>query len=517
MKQFITTTLACFSLGIMLSGNVFAQTYKMKDSISNKDQSTFLGNIKRVFPLNVELAYNITSNDSRMNYEDMNDRIIYNDLYRKAYLDSLKADPKNPFLFSKLAYYYQNIQHKDSTSILFHKSLDNMTLEGFDGDSSKYYSFRSTVKYNLGMASTESDVKATLRLNPLDDNAIGMYAIYLIQNGKYDEAEEICTNALTSKKNTSEIPMLMYTFSKIYRKATVFAPMTKKEKTPFIKKDIMELIDFKSMDKFAKKTKKVQVLQNTYQMSKILALVMKATIFRQDEFFNPILEYTENDVKLIQELIEWNTTSIENKTLNNFSANKNLATLYWMIGETDSMMKHARIAIRDFPIQKTTTSFDADDIFSVVLLSLKMQKNYPEFEQTLFSDIEATKIVNLSPIESHINLAKLNLYREDFEKCAEHLVIAKNIDENNLELNRVIIQYHLAMGNMDDFQAYINKCRDMEKTDVETGNLALQLGFYNLFVGDAQEAYNTLSIAKEKLEGCTLCDQMIEKYIEVGE
>jgi tetratricopeptide (TPR) repeat protein len=293
--------------------------------------------------------------------------------------------------------------------------------------------------------------------------------------------------------------------------------MTKKEKTPFIKKDIMELIDFKSMDKFAKKTKKVQVLQNTYQMSKILALVMKATIFRQDEFFNPILEYTENDVKLIQELIEWNTTSIENKTLNNFSANKNLATLYWMIGETDSMMKHARIAIRDFPIQKTTTSFDADDIFSVVLLSLKMQKNYPEFEQTLFSDIEATKIVNLSPIESHINLAKLNLYREDFEKCAEHLVIAKNIDENNLELNRVIIQYHLAMGNMDDFQAYINKCRDMEKTDVETGNLALQLGFYNLFVGDAQEAYNTLSIAKEKLEGCTLCDQMIEKYIEVGE
>src|SRR6476620_520686 len=74
---------------------VFSQTYEFKKKFSKEERGAFLGMTKKIFSINNQVSYNLSSKDAEINFSDMNDEIQYNDDYLKKLKTKLSKDSLN--------------------------------------------------------------------------------------------------------------------------------------------------------------------------------------------------------------------------------------------------------------------------------------------------------------------------------------------------------------------------------------------------------------------------------------
>ena len=422
MRNFFLVSSVLF----VLSFSSFSQEYEMISQPKQTELASLFGYIKHVLPVGIDFEYNIHSNDLQADFEAMKDFVRYDSAFFVKHRNLSKSDPNNPFHYNNMATCYKENSMRDSSQIYFYKAMQNMSMDYFR-DSAAYYSYLSVIKQNLGVDGL-FELKRAIKLNPIDSTAVGLYPMYLMGQSKFEEARTVCEKAL--KKEYQQSPLLMLGLNEIFSQLAKYNPENDSNCKVVRNTDLNEILNFKSVEKFAKKAK-VQEAKNVTPLLETLAFAFKIGFFEKDKNYNPILKFTTNDNQRIDQLIKWNHSSIKSKTLNLFTANKNLSFLFFLKNNHDSTLFYAKEAINIFPIMKNADKFNGNDIFSILEMSLRMQGKYSDLAGVISSDIDAKYLFGIPPFLGNLNLATLFMYDNNYQMCAEHAIRAKNINEDD--------------------------------------------------------------------------------------
>ncbi len=518
-RLFIITLLVLFSIH-----NICAQTYELKKTITPDDKKELLNLSKELFEINVDFSYSITSKDAATSFSEMSDGLIYNEDYLKKNQKELLNDSLNPVLFNNIGNYYSSAKKVDLANHFFQQSynhLKHLPSSYLKNDSAFYYSFRGILKMNLGMENENAieDIKKAMEINPNDSIALAFYPYFLISSGKFEDARKLCTASLNTKSKHSTFWYIMLVMTDAFEGFQSFVAEIEEDEKLKIKYrsiDYNKLIDFKLINKYADKYKEDVVIQNARTMADLLALLPKVYLFERIDDFEIVFEFTSKEAKKIKSIEKGLMASSADKTMNEYTLNKNFGYVYFMLDDLDKSIDYFNKAIELFPIDKQDNYFTSADSYNALLTIHLAKKDTLNFQKTLEEKIKVEPNGTKSVIDIFL-LANLYFKLNELDSAQKWCKKATKVDAKHFETLRLLAHLDFVKGFNSMAQYYLDEAIKHGQSMYDQYLIAMQYAIYYIHNGaDANSAYNYIKIAKESLEGndCELCDTLIENYIK---
>lgn len=500
---------------------LFSQTYEFKKKFSKEERGAFLGMTKKIFSINNQISYNLSSKDAEISFSDMNDEIQYNDDYLKELKTKLSKDSLNAITLNNLGNYYTNKGNKPLAKKYFKKSLDNLSLQTFvKKDSAQYYSFRGILKSNLETSGAITDIEKALRINPNDSISILFYPMFLIQQNRFSESKKICIDALDKKNESPTMPYTFLCMSILFENVSTILDPSKKEASR--NKNYDELVDYSLIYQYADKYKSSIQVQNLKKMSEILGLFIRMYQFDLNEDNEILLNFSSREITKINTLEKEFKELLAKGKINPFTANKSLCTLHFMLGNKDKAIEYGKKAIALFPESKKNIQFNPYETYDLLLSLYQLKKDQVNFKKTLAEKIQKSSQEE-KKINDYLSMAYSYLYENDFVQSEEWCKKAREIDSDNFEALSLLSHLKF-MSNPNSLenslgQFYMEQASRQVKVDFDNYTLGLQAAIYMILYGnpnDAKLAYDNIQNSRKLTQKeCKICDELIGRYITV--
>lgn len=505
--------------------NVYSQLYQMKKMLSPSEKNELLHKANELFEFEPLLSYSFGTDDLKASFTEINDPKQYNDEYLKKLENTYSKDSLNSFVLYLLGDFYTNTGILSLAESYFKKALDNLKYDDFKTDRARYYSARGMIKFSLKKEDANMDFEKSLSINPNDSVSMSFYPFILIATGAFENASNILTKSLEQKTKQPSVPYSFFICSELLKKFQEIHKTVQEntdKKYEYRKKDYQQLFDYALINKYEKKFKKNTEIINARVMADIFGLYLKLVVFDLDSVSKePILQYTQSDLKTIAHIQDWLLSASINNQLNGYSVNRNLGMINYMLGNSSVATDYFSKAIEIFPLSKLSDDFNPYQSFENLITIYHSKGDTANWRKTI------EKRISMDPFRKelktdYLNLSYYFLADDSFEKAKYWAKKAEKIDADHFETLRLLAHLNFLDGlyYMTDFYANI-----IEKTpfnSYQAYKLFLQFGIYGLFNGVAQGAYNNIETArkayKEYLPNtkCNLCDELESKYIELA-
>ena len=357
-----------FTIILICLNKTYGQQYEMKKQLSADEKKELLDISKEIRRIPQEFRYSISTEETKSSFNKMYDERKQN---KNSCLEKLQKtlskDSLDPAILYFIGNYYTKKGSLTIANSFFKKAYDNIN-HGYTGkDSSKYYSFKGILEYNLKYENAFSDFEKSLSINPNDQNTLSSYPAFLTSLGRFSDFKKMSINALENKNTNPVLPYIFLIYSVISESG--FSIKTEidenvNKKVEYRKRDFNQLFDFSLIEKYSKSSKKINEMKNARIMADIFALFFKTMIFFEiQDNGEPILEYTQNDLKRLAELKEWLYEASKKCKMNKYTFNKNLGYVNFMLNNSEAFIANFTKALEIFPLAKRNSNFSPNDSF----------------------------------------------------------------------------------------------------------------------------------------------------------
>lgn len=505
--------------------NVYSQLYQMKKMLSPNEKKELLQKANELFEFEPLLSYSLGTDDLKASFTEIAPPKQYNKEYLKELENTYSKDSLNSFVLYSLGDFYINTGDFLLAESYFKKALGNLKYDDFKADRAKYYSVRGMIKFSLKKEDANMDFEKSLSINPNDSIAMSFYPITLISIGAFETASNILTKSLEQKPAQPSIPYSFFICTELLKKAKEIHKIVQEnpdKKYEYRKKDYQQLFDYNLINRYEKKFKKNTEIINARVMADIFGLYLKLVVFDLDSVSKePILQYTQNDLKTIANIQDWLLNASINNQLNGYSVNRNLGMINYMLGNSSVAIDYFSKAVEIFPLSKLSNDFNPDQSFENLLALYNFENDTTNWRKTIEKRIALNSFSKESKTDFW-DLACFFLINGSFEKSKYWVKKAEKIDAKDFETLRLLAHLNFLDGLyfMTDF--YANIIDKIPFNSYQAYKLFLQFAIYQLYNGLAQGAYSNIEMArkayKEYLPNakCNLCDELESNYIELA-
>jgi len=494
----------------------FCQVYEMKKELTLKEKTALLDMGKQLFKIDANISYSISTSDITSSISDMNEDSLSDPSYLKKTQDLLKKDSLNPVLLSNLGEFYRRKGNSFLSKKYFQKSYDNLALRYFENDSAYFYSFRGILKYNLGLENGIQDIENSLRKNPNDSIAISFYPMFLLKNGRFDEGKKFCTKALDIKSQYPEAPfvyLILMSFFERFQELIAEVNSNKELKKSYREIDYNVLIDFSDVNKYAALYKDNLRIQNANKIKDLLGLMVKLAVFEMKEQEEVVLDYTSQEIIVMKSIEKWLIESLSNKTLNEYTANKSLGFVSFLLNNKEKSIAYYKKAIELFPEEKKSGVFNVSESFDTLLFICNQKKDSVVVKELLERKIEAAP--EGKSAKDHIMLAQYYLLSDQLSKAEEWCKKAKDIDAANFDTLQLLTHLNFVKKRGPLVEFYGNEAATNAISDYQQYKIVMQFAIYRIYSGNVSAGVENINVGRKLLESsdCELCDQLMDTYV----
>jgi tetratricopeptide (TPR) repeat protein len=491
----------------------------MKTPISAKEKTELLSMEKELFEIETNFSLTLSNQFVATSFLDIKDPEQYNQEYLQKQFSSLVTSPYDPFIYNNLGNYYRFHAKQDSALYYFKICYESLTISYFNQDSARYLAFRGILKSNLGLENATQDIQRALQLNPNDSLAVSFYPLFLINNGDYKTAKEVCVRALEKEVASPLCPYIFLIMSEVmdsYLSKLQGADTNEVLRAQFRQTDYDKLMNLERIDFYAHKYKKNGSIQNARHIADLFALTLKMVFFKVNKDKTIQFEYTESEKKKLQSLEKTFRSPKTRKELNEFAIHESIAYLNFMLQRWDTAVFHLNKALQVFPENKKGEYFNTSETYDALLTIYFLQKQDSNFNQTLLRKINAKPEGRVEQ-QDYLVLAKHYYQSDDWKEALKWAIKAQDIQYNDFETLRFLSHLYYLDGDNFLTESMANDAVKYLQTKYQEYQIGLQFAIYYLLAGDPISAHKNIEIARQSLENdtCTLCDQLIEKYITI--
>lgn len=492
---------------------VNSQTYLLNKNLIERDRKDFLGCKSEVFNTEKSISYNLGTGDLKSSFSEIEDDIPRSIEYLEKLKDSLSSNPLDFILLRKIGDYYNNVEDKNNSHTYYKRALEQIDISFFDDDSAAFLGARSFLKFELDLPGFIEDAEKALSLNPNETISLSFYPLYLISNREYEKAKTFLINALDNNP-PNEAPILFLAFINFIER---FEELFAANKDPSLKKELKEkhyeeLIDWSPVQKYFSKINHRQTKVNLERLLHFYNLFGKILFFDENDKGKLNFDFSPIEKKQISELKNWLLSSLENKTLNEYTANKCLGFVSLCLQDEDSAIDFYQKALQVFPENKPKTALDPNEVYLILLFIYReFDKSY-DYENLLLKKISEQRFKSIS---DYLNLSKFYILEDQIEKARFYIEEAEKIDSRNFDVCRLKAHIGFVDGTeiiLEGF--YMDKAFRFIKNDDDAYLFYLQSAIYNMFNNKAIEAYDMLNIINENKENCETCDRLLKTYFK---
>ncbi len=463
--------------------------YEVQNAQLDKETSAkLLELVDELLTTEVTVSFNITYNDLKSNYDDMDE----GDVKGKEYIDSLiteqKRDQENPLLLSTIASYYDNKKKPNIAQAYYTKALkyvDNLDTD----DSAFYYSFKGILKSNINDSTAIDDFRKAVEINPNDSLTTIFFPIILLNDGAYKEAKKLLKKQLRKDPRYPAYSIFQLAMVEIFdaiQESSTIINTSEEEKNKYFDKNYDEIIDFTSVNRYLKKHKKDEKIKNLEITTNLLAIFSKV-IFLEKDSGEMNLKFTPYEKDKLKELIKQINKQNKKKKINPFTANKCLGIAYFLLQDNEQSIKYYRKSIDAFPQDKRSDEFNETECIEAITAIYFMNKQFKQYKASLFERISNEKI-EANNADEYMHLA-YEYYRTDsLDLAEEYCNKTREYDPDNFEMLRLLT--HLNFLKNFDFSTriYGDKAEKNMRNDIDGCHLFLQFAIYDVYTKDFETA-----------------------------
>lgn len=437
---------------------------------------------------------------------------------------TLSKDSLNPSILYLIGNYYSEKGSLTIANSYFKKAYDNIN-HGYTGkDSSEYYSFKGILEYNLKYENAFNDFEKSLSINPNDQLTLLYYPAFLLSLGRFMDIKKLSINALEHKNTNPVLPYLFLIYSVIGEsgqsiKTEIDENVNKK--VEYRKRDFNQLYDFSLIEKYSKSSKKINEMKNARIMADICALFFKCMVFETHDNGELILEYTQNDLKRLEELKEWLYEASKKNKMNKYTLNKNLGYVNYMLNNTEACIANFTKALEIFPWAKRNSNFSPNDSFDALLAIYYFKNDTTNYRMTIQKKI-ASEAPNIKSAVDYRNLAFNYFSSGQLEKAEKWSKKAREIDSNDVETLRLLAHLYFLNGMAFMTDYYFDDLAKIVNNPYQGYEFWIQLAIYQIFNANAGAAIEKINMARQAFSDhfrrnrkCDLCDKLISNYIKI--
>ncbi|MDB5257278.1 MAG: hypothetical protein JWM14_1973 [Chitinophagaceae bacterium] len=515
MNKTLLFLLLCFA-----STSTFSQTCELKHTLSSDDRKELLNTIKELFALPMSMDYTFSTNDLCATSDKMNKPPeAFDQHYLEKHEKLLQAEPANPIYAKALGDYYNFNEQYLLAKGYYEMALKHTDISYFKKDSSSYYSFRGQVHYTLEDSIGLQEFDKAVAINATDSMALTNYPTILLGLGQFDKAKLVCENALKKSEKYPSGPYILFAMAEILRqnyqnqlKVTTDSTLNK----VYRDEDYNKGIDFAAIDDYTNRFAKDKKVQQARRMVDVLVLMSKMQYFTQNEDGTIKFSYTSNDLIALKALDNWFEKSLKTKSVNAFTAYKNLGYIQFMLNGEDKAISFFSKAIEVFPINKRGPLFNETDVYSGLLYIASQKKDKTLFKNTLLAKIKAEP-AGKKNFRDYKLMAEMYLKEDSINQAMDWAVKAKAIYPSDCETLMLLsyLSQEQGYGMLSD--SYFEEANKHISTSDEFINLSVLIMCYRLLNGSAYEFCSVYDNVESQLGkgNCTRCDVLKEKYVEV--
>jgi tetratricopeptide (TPR) repeat protein len=253
------------------------------------------------------------------------------------------------------------------------------------------------------------------------------------------------------------------------------------------------------------------------------ALFFKSLVFEFDQNNLPIMDYTQNDLRRLEELNEWFIKCDKRNQMNKYTVNKYLGFVNYMLDNQEMAINYFIKAIEVFPMEERKSSFNPNETYETLMAMYYLKNDTANYRNTL-----ERKIVNepsgIKLVRDYRNMAFYYFSIGQNEKAMEWAKKAKEIDPKDFETQRLLTHLYTLVNMYTLADYYLKNSEKLISGCNQIYEFLLQLAIYQLYFNDVSIAFENINKARESFyefnppnRPCELCDKLIENYIKITE
>ena len=509
---------------ILISFNkTYGQHCEMKKQLSPDEKKELLNISKKIFNSPGGIKYSISTEYTESSFSKINNGTNKNSSLEELE-NGLSKDSLNPAILFRLGLHYSEEDSLFLANRYFEKAYNNINHPGYHGkDSSAFYAMKGFLEYRLKYKNAFIDFEKALSINPNTPLALPMYSGFLMSSGRFSELKKMSMNALDQKCIDPVLPYICLIWSAIFETGfSIQKEIQEKDlnRVDYRKKDFNQLFDFSLIEKYGKSSKRKNEMKNARCMADILALEAKIFVFEKRDNDEPIMEYTQNDLKRLEELKKWLIESSKKNKMNEYSVNFNLGHVYYMLNKQEDAIASFNKAIEIFPLPKRSNLFDPNASFEGLLTIFYCKNDTTNFRLTIQKKI-AAEVADIDLAEDYRNMAFNYFLSGQLEKAKEWGKKAKAINPRDIDNLRLLAHLYFLEGMSFMTEFYINDLAKLINDPYDGYLFSLQIAIYQIYNGEAEPAFKNISIARKAIienhlenNKCEVCDKLVADYIK---
>ncbi|MFI5204001.1 MAG: hypothetical protein ACHQF2_05845 [Flavobacteriales bacterium] len=512
-----TWLLSVLIAGILLPAS--GQRYAMKKLVNPKISKELTKLVDDIFVVNPNITYNVSHNDLQFTFDEIKNTAFYDiDFLNKA-AAALRTDTLNPYLWKDMAMFYLINNNREQSTYYFEKCLQLMHISYFKNDSASFYQFKALIFFHMGNQECEANFKKALTHNPTDSASIIGYSLLLLQSSRFTEARDLSIQYLKTFPRNPEIFYIALLISDIvgaYNRIFLVVSNDSEVRSHYLKKNYNELVDFSNIDYFAKMYRDNVKIQTARNMADVLALVAKMTFFETTDSKRIKYAFSSVDKSRIKELEKWLADVALNKTLNEYSLNKNIGTVLLFQDKPDKAALYLEKAVTVFPMQKINDFFNPVECYNSLLCALTFTKNNIQFRKILQTKMDAD-VDSVSLSEDCLLMARHHFELKMYDEANIWASKAVLLNPANTYAHMIIANLEYKKDNTLRVEQGITEASKYVSSYDQQYDISMQMAAYSLMNNDATNAMVYIKYAKDSRQGqkCESCEELIKKYVVI--
>lgn len=494
----------CLLLLFIVSAAFGQEKYIFKANMRNIPLQDVLKHADSIFRVKSEFSFEVNAS-YLLPYKEIASESCFQAGYKEKQLRLIKKDSLNPVYYGNLGFYYLNQGEKATAMEYYNKALKKMPYYKIQKDSSRFYSYKGTIKFNLGQDGAYEMEKA-LSINKKDSLAIGLYPLYLINNNRFFEAEKLCESLMDDQKFKYFGYLMIYTAK--FTEYSHFLVSQSDKGTVISNMGVKTSIDMSSYDKyFAQNDIRFEIERELVQVP--LMFTKSVAILADKNYKMPAAE-----LHYINEKEAFFMKMLNQKDVNYFALNMAVANLKIAKKDFDGAIEYLNKSIAIFPRNKCTLRFNNLDAYinlSSIYLYLEDYDKMIDVIKAMISE----KIVT-PEIKAHalLNIAKIYFRKNDLDAALDYAYQALAVEET-FDSDLFISYIYLRRGSNDLGSRYAEKAEKLSTTlenlnDIINYHMAIQIAR-----GFPDYAVTIFNDNKDNLRGaCKSCEYMLSHYLE---
>ena len=504
-----------FGLILLVSGYLSGQSNENTSKLSSEEKYKLIELVDELLYKVPPIEFNLSSNDFKRSFADMSEEKKYDKTDLNDLLETLNKDKLNPLALYSLGDYYSNINNPVLANSYYQKSYDNLNIKFFENDSAAYYSVRAILKNTLGVPNALDDLDRSIALNPNDSLSMNIYPTILMSSRNFQKAREVLVSALETKPKNAPLLYLslfgaefMSSIPNTIEKENGIENYNEKYRS----KNYNEMIDFTLLDKYARVYQGNPEIANGRMMIDIYLLFFKMTLFEKPYDFN----YNTFELNKMEEIINKLSDASSQKSMNEFSINRCLGYVYFMLRDWSKSLEYFNRAIDIAPLDKESIGSMSNTCYDAIMTIYKHTSDTLNYRKTIRKKIDLEPNIE-DTVDELMLLAFDYFISGKMKEAGAYCDKAMLIDSNNFDALRFKSHINFLEGNYLLSQFYWQNAGNFIRNQYDDYNLSMQIAIYQIYNGDIEMAQSIIELVKQVKgkDNCPLCDQLIEEYCNV--